>query len=275
MEGAVPVRGGSTPTLPVVTQRRIVVRRPSAALEHGELTHLDRSPVDPDLAMRQWEAYVDAFRDAGWSVVELDELPSHPDGVFVEDAVVVVGDLAIVTRPGAESRRGETEGLEERFRDLGYDVATIEAPATLDGGDVLTVGSTVRVGRSARTDDAGIEQLRSLLGPRGFDVVAVPVTAALHLKSCLTALPDGTIVGFEPLVDEPDSFDRLLLTPEESGAHVVDLGDGRILVAASCPSSAVLFRDRGLDVTTVDIGEFEKLEGCVTCLSVRLHDGVD
>ena len=258
-----------------VSERRIIVRRPSEVLADGELTHLDRTPVDADLALRQWEAYLDAFRGAGWSIVELDPLPSHPDGVFVEDAVVVVGDLAVVTRPGAESRRGETDGLAQRLGDLGFEVAAIEAPGTLDGGDVLKVGSTAYVGRSARTNDDGIEQFRSLLAERGVGVVTVSVTAALHLKSCLTALPDGTIVGFEPLVDEPGSFDRLLLAPEESGAHVVDLGDGRVLLAASCPSTAVLLRDRGYAVTTVDIGEFEKLEGCVTCLSVRLHDGID
>ena len=258
-----------------MTDRRILVRRPSPQLADGQVSHIERSAVDVDLAGRQWEAYVDAFRSAGWSVIELPELDEHPDGVFVEDAVFVFRDVAVVARSGAESRRGETAGLAERFADLGYDVTTIEAPATLDGGDLLKVGDTVYAGRSARTNPEGIAQLRAAIEPRGATVVEVPVTKALHLKSCLTALPDGTIVGHEPVVDEPEMFDRIEMTPEESGAHVVDLGDGRILLASSCPQSADAHRRHGVEVVTVDIGEFEKLEGCVTCLSVRLHDGVD
>ena len=257
------------------TTRRILVRPPSPRLADGEISYGDRQPVDPRLALRQWTAYVDVFRDAGWEVEELASLDQHPDGVFVEDNVVVYDTLAIVCRPGAATRRGEIAGLADRFRSLGYRVASIEAPGHLDGGDVLKVGDTVYVGRSARSDTDGIAQFRRLLETEGATVVEVPVTAALHLKSCLTALPDGTIVGYEPLVDEPDAFDRLYLTPEESGAHVVDLGDGRILVASSCPTSAEHYRSLGYDVNAVDITEFEKLEGCVTCLSIRLHDGVD
>jgi dimethylargininase len=257
------------------TSRRIVVRPPSPRLADGEISYVDRQPVDVALAEQQWAHYVDAFRTAGWDVIEVPALDDHPDGVFIEDNVVVHRELAIVCRPGAESRRGEIDAIGDRFSELGYSVASIEAPGHLDGGDVLKVGGTVYVGRSARSDAAGIEQFRRLLEAEGATVVEVPVTAALHLKSCLTALPDGTIVGYAPLVDEPDAFARLYLAPEESGAHVVDLGDGRILVASSCPTSAEHYRSLGYDVVAVDISEFEKLEGCVTCLSIRLHDGVD
>lgn len=256
--------------------RRVVVRPPSPRLADGELTHLDRRPVDPDLALRQWRSYVAAFEGAGWEVIELPPLPEHPDGVFVEDVVVVFGDLAVVTRPGADTRRDETRGLAARFASLGFEIAEIEDPGTLDGGDVLKVGSTVYVGRSARTNEAGIEQLRAIVQWRGARLVEVPVTEALHLKSCATALPDGTIVGHRPLVDDPASLGGAVhLVEEESGAHVVDLGEGRILLASSCPVSAASFAARGFDVVAVDISEFEKLEGCVTCLGVRLHDGID
>ena len=127
------------------------------------------------------------------------------------------------------------------------------------------------VGRGGRTNDEGIRQLAEFLGPLGADVVAVPVTKALHLKSAVTALPDGTVIGWNPVVDDPSAYPRFLATPEEAGAHVVLLGENRLLVASGCPRSVDLFRARGFEPVVVDIGEFEKLEGCVTCLSVRLR----
>jgi dimethylargininase len=144
-------------------------------------------------------------------------------------------------------------------------------PGTLDGGDVLKVGDTIYVGRGGRTNGAGIQQLRAAFEPLGARVVAVPVSKVLHLKSAVTALPDGTVVGHEPLVDTPSIFPRFLGVPEESGAHVVLLGGGKLLMAASAPKTAELYADLGHEPVLVDISEFEKLEGCVTCLSVRLR----
>ncbi|HEV2797565.1 MAG TPA: N(G),N(G)-dimethylarginine dimethylaminohydrolase, partial [Nocardioides sp.] len=130
----------------------------------------------------------------------------------------------------------------------------------------------VWVGVGGRTNEAAVEQLRELLAPLGAEVVGVPVRKVLHLKSAVTALPDGTVVGHPPLVDDPDVWaGRFLEVPEEPGAHVVLLGGDTVLMAASAPDTAALFRDRGLEVITVDISEFEKMEGCVTCLSVRLR----
>ena len=140
---------------------------------------------------------------------------------------------------------------------------------------MLKVGNVVYVGCGGRTNGEGIRQLRSLLAPHGMSVVAVPVTKVLHLKSAVTALPDGTIIGYEPLVDDTRIFERFLPVPEESGSHVVDLGEGRLLMAADAPQSAALFRSLGYTPVEVDIGEFQKLEGCVTCLSVRLRRPVD
>ncbi len=256
---------------PIADRPLILVRPPSPALADGEVTHIGRSPVDADLALRQWHDYVDAFRRHGWDVIELDPLDDHPDGVFVEDVVVVFGDLAVVTRPGAVSRRGEIDGLAERLGDLGYRVRSIEAPATLDGGDVMKIGRDAYVGLGGRTNAEGIDQLRGVLDTEGIRVHAVPTTKVLHLKSAVTALPDGTVVGYEPLVDDPTAFDPFLPVPEEPGAHVVDLGDGRLLLTARTPRTVELLARRGHECVVVDIGEFEKLEGCVTCLSVRLR----
>ncbi|WP_407318392.1 N(G),N(G)-dimethylarginine dimethylaminohydrolase [Isoptericola halotolerans] len=250
---------------------RLIVRPPSPHLADGELTHLDRVPVDAALARRQWEDYVAVFRERGWTVSEAATADEHPDGVFVEDGVVVFDRLAVITRPGAPSRRGELDTLVPVVTGLGLDTAVIEAPATLDGGDVLTVGRTVYVGRSSRTNDAGVATLRELLAPRGWQVVAVPVTRVLHLKSGVTALPDGTVVGHPPLVDDPTVFERFLPVPEPEGNAVVVLDEDTVLMSASAPRTAGLFRTRGLEVLTTPVSELEKLEGCVTCLSVRLR----
>lgn len=132
------------------TRPFILVRRPSPNLAEGELTHLERVPVDAELAVRQWAGYVDAFRSRGWGVIEVEPIDDQPDGVFVEDVLVVLGDLAVLTSPGAISRRGEVVSMAAALERLpGLDVEQIPGPATLDGGDVLVVGRTVYVGLSS------------------------------------------------------------------------------------------------------------------------------
>src|SRR6476620_10017439 len=165
----------------------------------------------------------------------------------------------------------DTPATEKAAAELGYRIAHIETPGVLDGGDELKHAGTVYVGRSGRTNADGIRQLTEYLAPFGATVIAVPLTKALHLKSAVTALPDGTIIGYEPVVDDPSVFPMFLGVPEEPGAHVVLLGDGKLLMSARAPQTASLMRARGYEPVLVDIGEFEKLEGCVTCLSVRLR----
>ncbi|HEY3531094.1 MAG TPA: N(G),N(G)-dimethylarginine dimethylaminohydrolase [Nocardioides sp.] len=252
-------------------ERRALVRRPSPRLAEGLVTHVERQPVNADLALRQWSAYVDALHSAGWETIEVPPVDDCPDGVFVEDTVVMYGDRAVITRPGADERKPETAAVAELLGALGYDVVAIEAPGTLDGGDVLKHEGTVWVGLGGRTNRAGVEQLTAYLEPFGARVVPVPLSKVLHLKSAVTALPDGTVIGYEPLVDDPDVWPSFLGVPEESGSHVVLLGEDTVLMSADAPDSRKLFEERGLDVAVVDIGEFIKLEGCVTCLSVRLR----
>ncbi|MGX6448216.1 dimethylargininase [Patulibacter sp. S7RM1-6] len=251
--------------------RRALVRRPSPRLAEGLLTHLDRRPVDVDLALRQWDGYVAALADAGWETIEVEPAPDFPDSHFVEDTVTMFGGVAVLARPATDARDGEQAATAATLRKLGYPVVAIEAPATLEGGDVLKVGGTVYVGRSTRTNAAGVRALRRALAPRGATVVAVPTTKALHLKSAVTALPDGTFVGHAPVVDDPSFWPRYRDVPEATGAEVVDLGDGRVLMSSAAPRTAALYEDLGFETVRVDITEFEKLEGCVTCLSVRLR----
>lgn len=254
-----------------VTPPVALVRRPGPRLAEGIVTHVDRVPVDLDLARAQWDAYVGALTGTGWRVVEVDPADDCADAVFVEDAVVVHADLAVLARSGAPERRREVAGVERAVRDLGLRVARIEEPGTLDGGDVLRVDGTAYVGLGGRTNGVGIQQLAGHLREFGVRVQAVPVTRALHLKSACTALPDGTVVGWGPVVDDKDAFPSYEDVVEEGGAHVVVLDDRHLLMAASAPRTAESYRRRGYQVTEVDVSEFEKLEGCVTCLSVRVR----
>lgn len=257
---------------PDAAGRRIaLVRAPVAVLAEGQVSHIERSEVDLDLANAQWETYVETLSYAGWEVVEVPIASGYADSVFVEDTMVIFGDMAVIGSPGSESRVGEIVEAENSAKKLQLTIKRIELPGTLDGGDVLKVGTTVYVGRGGRTNAEGIRQLRSLLTPLGYTVVAVPVTKALHLKSTVTALPDGTIIGYAPLVDEPSMYSRFLPMPEAEGAALVVLADDLVLMSSSAPLSAALIADLGYRVILVDIGEFEKLEGCVTCLSVRIR----
>jgi dimethylargininase len=252
-------------------ERRALVRRPSRRLAEGLVTHIERTPVDVDLALRQWQGYVDALHEAGWSTIEVPPMEECPDGVFIEDDVVMYGDRAVVARPGADERKPETAAIADLLGELGYDVVSIESPGTLDGGDVLKHDGTVWVGLGGRTNRSGVDQLTAFLEPYGARVVAVPIEKVLHLKSAVTALPDGTVVGYQPLVDDPSVWPSFLDVPEESGSHVVLLGGNRILMSTDAPRSRAMFEERGLAVVAVEISEFIKLEGCVTCLSVRLR----
>jgi dimethylargininase len=252
--------------------RRIaIVRPPAETLAEGQLTHIERVPVDLELANSQWDEYVALLSNAGWDIVEVPVATGHPDSVFVEDTMVIFGDTAVIGSPGADSRAGEIVEAERTVSELGLTIRRIEMPGTLDGGDVLKVGRTVFVGRGGRTNAEGIRQLRALVAPLGFTVVAVQVTKALHLKSAVTALPDGTVIGYAPLVDDASVFGRYLAVPEAEGVAVVVLADDTVLMSSAAPKSAALIADLGYRVITAEISEFEKLEGCVTCLSVRVR----
>jgi dimethylargininase len=246
-----------------------LVRRPGPRLAEGLVTHIGRRPVDVGLALRQHAGYVVALESAGRRIRPVAPADDRPDAVFVEDTVVVCDGLAVLTRPGAPARRDEVVGTEKAVRDLGLEIARIEAPGTLDGGDILQVGDTVYVGRSGRTNEDAICQVARLLGAGGRRVVPVAVRGCLHLKTAMTALPDGTLIGVPEWVDT-SVLPGLRVAPEPEGAHVVVLGEDHVLLAASAPRTAERLSAEGYTVTTADISEFEALEGCVTCLSVLL-----
>jgi dimethylargininase len=249
--------------------RTALVRPPGPLLADGVVTHVEPQAVDVALARTQHAGYVAALEGCGWAIRPVGPADDAPDAVFIEDTVVVVDDLAVLTRPGAATRRGEVAGTAAAIAALGLRTAAIESPGTLEGGDVLQVGRTVYVGSGDRTNDAGIAQLASLLAPLGRTVVAVRLHDVLHLKSALTALPDGTLIGLPHLLDVA-GLPELRVPPEQEGTHVVPLGGRQVLVAASAPRTADWLGGLGLTTVVVEIGEFEKLEGCVTCLSVLI-----
>jgi dimethylargininase len=246
-----------------------LVRPPGSRLAEGIVTHQRRVPVDVGLARAQHAGYADALAACGWRIAPVPDVEDCPDSVFVEDTVVVCEDLAVLARPGAPARRAEVAGVAAIAGPLGLRTAAIAAPGTLDGGDVLQAGHTVYVGRGGRTNAAGIRQLRALLAPLGRTVIAVPLRNVLHLKSAVTALPDGTFLLAPQLVPAA-LFPAARPVDEEAGCHVVPLGADRVLIAASAPRTAQLLDDLGFTPVVADISEFEKLEGCVTCLSVLL-----
>lgn len=248
-----------------------LVRAPAANLADGLVTHIKRKKLDLEKANEQWDTYVETLNACGWQTVEVDPRDDLADSVFIEDTVVMLGKTAVITSPGADARAEEVIATEQKVRELGLKVERISQPGTLDGGDVLKVGGTIYVGRGGRTNGEGIRQFRAIASQLGYTVVAVPVTKALHLKTAVTALPDGTIIGYPPLVDNSELFPRFQPVPEAHGTAVVVLAPDLLLMSAAAPKTAVLLQDLGYNVVTVDISEFEKLEGCVTCLSVRVR----
>lgn len=247
-----------------------LVRRPAETLADGIVTFIERQPLDVRLANEQWHNYVAALERSGWPTVVIDGDDSMPDCVFIEDTVVMFGDLAVITNPLRPSRNPETVAVQRVIEELGFETVSI-TEGNLDGGDVLKIGPQVYVGLSGTTTAPAIDQLTRILSPRGYTVTAVPLTRALHLKSAVTALPDGTVIGYEPLVDDASIFPKFLAVPEEQGAHIVILGDDLLLMSSDAPRTAEMLRDRGYRLELVGISEYEKLEGCVTCLSVRVR----
>ena len=223
-------------------------------------------------ARAQHAAYEEALRSAGCTVERIAPADDLPDAVFVEDAAIALDEIAIVTRPGAASRRPELPAVEEalaRYRRL----LCIQPPATLDGGDVLVIGRRVFVGRSSRTNDSGTAQLADLLRPFGYVVAPVPVLGCLHLKSAVTALTDTTLLINRAWTraDAFRGFDLLDVHPfEPDAANILRIGDA-LVYAAEFPRTLERLARRGLTPLTVPASELAKAEGAVTCCSLVLR----
>jgi dimethylargininase len=251
--------------------RIAVTRQVSSAMARCELTHLERTVIDVALAREQHRAYEQALRDLGCRIESLPEEPELPDSVFVEDTAIVLDEVAVITRPGASSRRPETAAIAAalgRYRQL----LRIEPPGTLDGGDVLRLARTLYVGISSRSNATGIEQLRELLLPFGYRVQPLAVRGCLHLKSAVTQVSADRLLINSRWV-ERNAFSGMSFLEvdgsEPSGANALLIGED-VIYPASHPRTAEMLHRNGIRVHAVQISETEKAEGGVTCCSLLI-----
>jgi dimethylargininase len=256
--------------MPRSAPRPIAITRDiSPAIDHCELTHLERVTIDLSRARAQHEAYEQALRALGCEVRRLPTNDSMPDSVFVEDTAVVLDELAVITRPGAASRRPETTAVAEVVRSY-RPVAAILAPGTLDGGDVIVAGRRVFVGVGYRSNDAAVKQLRAIVSSQGYTVDAVPFAGCLHLKSAATLVADDLVL-INPAWVEASHFHPLRtieIDPSEPyAANALPVGDTVIYPEAFVRTRAKL-EAAGLKVRTVPADELAKAEGAVTCCSL-------
>ncbi len=248
----------------------IALTRPvSPTLADCELIHLERVVIDVEMAAAQHAEYEAALRSLGVVVVEVGAAPAHPDAVFIEDTAIVLDDVAVITWPGAASRRGELAAVAAAlaaYRPL----VKMEAPATLDGGDVVRMGRTLYVGRSSRTNGAGIDQLRQLVAPYDYQVVPVEFAGCLHLKSAATAI-GGDMLLFNPALVSATAFegcDPIAIDVREPyGANALRIGES-LIYSSQYPRTGELLAGRGLRICDVNLSELAKAEGAVTCCSL-------
>jgi dimethylargininase len=246
-----------------------ITRSPGRELAQCLLTHLPRQPIDSDRALAQHRAYQTALRNAGLSLIELPADPSLPDGVFVEDAAVVLDEVAVLTSARPHSRRAERDAVAAALSPFRR-VETLPADAFLDGGDVLLVGQTLYVGLSNRTDEAGLRALERSVRPFGYAVAPVRVAGCLHLKSACSAVDEETVLINRAWVEiDPFSGLRLVDVPDSEpfGANILRLPD-RVLVSSAYPATAELIRGLGQQVVAIDVSELHKAESGVTCMSL-------
>ena len=246
-----------------------LTHRTSPNMAACQRTYMPQAAIDLQLADRQHAAYCRTLAACGAQVRTLDVNAALPDCAFIEDTAVVLEEVAILCPMGTASRRAEPAGIEPVLREY-REVERIDLPASLEGGDVLRIGRKLLVGQSSRTNVAGIAALAAIAGRYGYDILAVPVHGCLHLKTACTALPDGRLLVNAAWIDITAlPTDELVDIPaaEPWGANVVLVGNA-ILTAAAHVQTAELIRRHGFTVTPVELSEFTKAEGGVTCLSL-------
>jgi dimethylargininase len=253
--------------------KHAIVRLPGSNFAEG-LTTVDLGAPEFERVLEQHSAYCQALRECGLTLTMLEADLRHPDSTFVEDAAVITPRGAILTRPGAASREGEVAAIKPTIESFYPVMLQIDAPGTLDGGDICEAGDHFFLGLSHRTNEAGAEQLAAHLGSQGYTSSTVDVremTSILHLKSGISYIGENTLVVLEEMAENPAfaGYDLVQVSAEESyGANCVRVND-RVLVAKGFPKLMDELIARGFNPLPLDMSEFQKMDGGLSCLSLR------
>lgn len=249
-----------------------ITREISPRFAECEITHIARTPIDLDVARAQHGAYVKALWDLGCKVIELPAEPDLPDSVFVEDTAVILPEAAVITRPGADSRKPETESIVRALTPL-INLIRVHEPATVDGGDVLVLGKKIYVGLSTRSNHEAIDQLSEILREHGYSVTGIELHDCLHLKSAVTRVDDKNLLINGNWVDPGcfGKFEFIEVDPSEPhAANCLPINDS-IIFPTAFPETRARLEERGYKVVPVDVSELAKAEGAVTCCSLIIQ----
>ena len=246
-----------------------ITRDVSPNIGNCELTHFEREPIDLARAQAQHRQYQDCLTELGCKIIALPAELELPDSVFVEDTALILDELAVMLRPGAPSRRPETPAIAETLKPYRR-LASLESPGTMDGGDVLRLGRKIFVGLTSRSNAAGIERLRNLLKPYGYEVEGVPVRGCLHLKSAVTQVAADTLLINRAWIDGTafPKMRRIEVHPSEpNAANGLGINDS-VIYPTAFPATRRRLEEQGIAVRTVDVSELAKAEAAVTCCSL-------
>ncbi|MDT8018956.1 dimethylarginine dimethylaminohydrolase family protein [Clostridium perfringens] len=249
---------------------RAIVRKPGQSYVNG-LTTFDLGKPDYALALKQHAAYIEALKQAGLEVTVLEADERFPDSTFVEDTAVLTEKCAVITNPGAESRNGEIEDMKQvlpRFFDT---IEYIQAPGFLDGGDVMQVENHFYVGLSTRTNEEGAKQFRDILSKYGYEVTIVPLKEFFHLKTGIAYLGNNTLVLAGEFIDSPvfKDYKHLIVEKEaEYSANCIHIND-YVIIPKGYDSTKKQITDAGYQVIELEMSEFQKQDGGLSCLSLR------
>lgn len=248
-----------------------ITRKISPRFNECEITHIDRTPIDLEVARTQHQGYVDVLKELGCDVIELPEEADLPDSVFVEDAAFILPEAAVITRPGADSRKPETESIAQAlapFRKLIH----MTSPATVDGGDVLVLGKDIYIGMSTRSNHDAVSQLQEQLKEYGYTIHAVEMTDCLHLKSAVTKIDDDTLLINSKWIASNyfQGYNLIEIDPSEPFAANCLPVNGSIIYPTSFPKTLAKLKENGYSTKTVNVDELAKAEGAVTCCSLIL-----
>lgn len=250
--------------------KNVIVRRPSRSMTNG-ITTANLGKPDYENALKQHDMYIDSLKQCGVEVTVLQAEEQYPDAVFIEDTAVVNQRCAIITNPGAESRKGEESSVKEAFKKFNLPIESITAPGTIEGGDVMRVGNHFYVGLSARTNAEGFRQFEAILNKYDYTASSVTMNTFLHLKTGLAYLENNVLLIAGEFIDRPEfeTFDRIVVDVSEMySANCIWVND-TVMVPKGFPKTKAAIETAGYKTMEVDVSEFRKLDGGLSCLSLR------